>query len=244
MERVGATLSILFSLNREENHGPGPMGSPRNIEGALSAARRCYRDDGLIRADFQGESAQPAPRPTKKSTLISTASEDARLDQIGKREKRKEKRRQSHVLRRAVRCGPGFRTNRARVPLRTRVLPRLASPRRAALIPSYLGTHHATGCLFSFFFFFFPPSLCSLCPFLCLCVSLFLSFLPRRRGGAESFNISRRPPREASSSVPLLSFFHPHPLAHKLPSTMGFPPDLLSSRVYPSNRESTLSIAS
>lgn len=50
----------------------------------------------------------------------------------------------------------------------------------------------------------FSLSLCSLCLFLYLCVSLFLSFLLRRHGGAESFNISRRPPREASSSIPLL----------------------------------------
>lgn len=73
---------------------------------------------------------------------------------------------------------------------RTRVLPRLASPRpisfhralprRSALIPSYLGTHHATGCLFS--------------------VSLSL-VSPRWRGGAASFNISRRPPpRELAGS--------------------------------------------
>lgn len=77
-----------------------------------------------------------------------------------------------------------------------------ALPRRSALIPSYLGTHHATGCLFS--------------------VSL-----PRRRGGAASFNISRRPPpREFAGSH-----------SPRTPSLLGFSLRITSlSRVHLSAR--------
>lgn len=133
----------------------------------IRGAARCYRDDGLIRADFQGERAARAVPPTKKSTPMSAAREDARPAHL----LQSKSKRVTFSKRAVSRPGPQF--GRENGP-RTRVSPRHAAPRpisfhralprRSALIPSYLGTHHATGCLFS--------------------VSLSL-ISPRRRGAAQ-----------------------------------------------------------
>lgn len=46
----------------------------------IRGATRCYRDDGLIRADFQGERATRAVAPTKKSTPMSAVQAQSRRE--------------------------------------------------------------------------------------------------------------------------------------------------------------------
>lgn len=199
------------------------MGPTKRRKCVIGGVARSYRDDGLIRGDFQGEStAQGCPADKEVNACASAQeSKDVRSGR-GVVENHVFK---SAILARSARALDSG-ASRDQVLNARLASSRLALPRRAALIPSYLGTYHATGCLFSL------PSSPSL--YLFFSSSLRYSFLflvsPRRRGGATSFNISRR-----------LSSSRARRLSSSFVAPLGSPLDLFSSSRAPTSSARALS---
>lgn len=170
--------------------------------------RRCYRDDGLIRADFQGEESSAGCTADKEVNAYERgASPPVQVEE-------------SHV-REARGFAPGpLQFGRERAPNARFTSPRHATPRRAS-------SHHVSPRLAA------PVGPDPFVPWdpprhgMPLLYLPFSHFSPSARRGAASFNISRRPhPRELSSALILLglsppsrdylSFSRVHPSARPL----------------------------
>lgn len=71
-------FSWAFLCAESKGKSGGPLMERRKR--VIRGATRCYRDDGLIRADFQGERATRAVAPTKKSTPMSAVQVQSRRE--------------------------------------------------------------------------------------------------------------------------------------------------------------------